>query len=126
MNIVRANMIAAIAVGILLSTFVASSPAQSTQATLLRRTISVKPRRFLRYWKNPAAAEPVYDTWSWAPEISFSIYGPVVNGSQVYVDWMTSDGKPWFSQRMQTPTLEPDFYDEVNHVEDVSLDQLEK
>lgn len=100
--------------------------AVSTEAHILRRTLYVKPRRFGRYWKNPAAAEPVYDTWSWAPEIVFSIYGPVPAGSKVFVEWDTPDGKPWFTQRMSTPTLQPDYYDEVKHAEELTFDQLEK
>lgn len=112
--------------GVTTSTVSNNSAPASTEASILRRTMNVWPRRFLRYWKNPAAAEPVYDTWSWAPEISFSIYGPVVSGSQVYVEWDTPDGKPWFTQRMATPTLEPDYYDEVRNVEDINFDALEK
>lgn len=103
-----------------------SSAPASTEASILRRTLNVWPRRFLRYWKNPAAAEPEYNTWSWAPEISFSIYGPVASGSQVFVEWDTPDGKPWFTQRMRTPTLQADYYDEVKDVEGISHDDLEK
>jgi hypothetical protein len=100
--------------------------AASTEASILRRTLNVKPRRFGRWWRNPAAAEPVYDTFCWAPEIEFSIYGPVASGSQIYVEWDKADGTPWFTQRMSTPTLAADYYDEVKHVEDLSFDALEK
>ncbi|MFT3745748.1 MAG: hypothetical protein QM785_15840 [Pyrinomonadaceae bacterium] len=112
--------------GVTQSTSTTSATPASTEASILRRTMNVWPRRYLRYWKNPAAAEPVYDTWSWAPEISFSIYGPVASGSQVFVEWDTPDGKPWFTQRMRTPTLEPDYYDEVKDVEGISRDDMEK
>lgn len=98
----------------------------SGQTHILRRTLNVWPRRYLRYWKNPSAADPVYDTWSWAPEIAFSIYGPVASGSQVFVEWDMPDGKPWFTQKMRTPTLEADYYDEVKDVEGISRDDLEK
>lgn len=98
----------------------------STEASILRRTLNVWPRRYLRYWKNPAATEPVYDAWSWTPEISFSIYGPVASGSQVFVEWDMPDGKPWFTQRMRTPELQPDYYDEVRDVEGISRDEMEK
>ena len=100
--------------------------AQTGGASLLKRTIAIKPRRFLRWWRNPAAAEPVYDTWSWAPEIKFAINGPVTSGSQIYVDFETADGKPWFSQRMRTPTLDAGYWDDVTEAEDINLDQLEK
>lgn len=99
---------------------------QSTEATLLKRTIAIKPRRFLRWWKNPSAAEPVYNTWSWSPEIKFAINGPVPNGSQLFVEFDTADGKPWFTQRMRTPTLEADYWEIVENAEDLNYDQLEK
>lgn len=93
---------------------------------LLKRTIEVKPRKFLRWWRNPAAAEPVYNTWSWAPEIKFAVNGPVDAGSQIYVEFDTSDGKAWFTQRMRTPTLDVDRWEMVDHVEDINFDGLEK
>ena len=100
--------------------------AQTAGASLLKRTIAIKPRRFLRWWRNPSAAEPVYDTWSWAPEIKFAINGPVDSGSQLYVDFETADGKPWFTQRMRTPTLDAGYWDDVADAEDITFDQLEK
>jgi hypothetical protein len=54
---------------------------RQTEPSLLKRTINVTLKRYLRYWKNPAAAEPVYDTWSWVPLISFAVNGPVPGGS---------------------------------------------
>lgn len=95
-------------------------------AAILKRTVQIRPRRFLRWWKDPNAAEPVYNTWSWAPEIKFAINGPVASGSQITVEFDTADGKPWFTQRMATPTLEDDFWENVEHVEDINFDQLEK
>lgn len=105
----------------------ASAPsASAASASILKRTVQVKPRRFLRWWQNPAAAEPVYNTWSWAPEIKFAINGPVASGSQITVEFDTADGKPWFTERMRTPELEPDYWEIVEDAEDMSLDQLEK
>lgn len=98
----------------------------AASASLLKRTIQVTPRRFLRWWQNPNAAEPVYNTWSWAPEIKFALNGPVISGSQITVEFDTADGKPWFTQRMRTPTLEPDFWEVVEGAEDIDLNQLEK
>jgi hypothetical protein len=100
--------------------------AHAGTASILKRTVQIKPRRFLRWWQNPNAAEPVYNTWSWAPEVKFAINGPVTSGSQLYVEFDTADGKPWFTQRMATPTLEDDYWEMVEHVEDISYDQLEK
>ncbi len=107
----------------------ASGPLLAANAqgpNILKRTVVVTPHRFLRWWKVPTAAEPVYDTWSWAPKIRFAINGPVASGSQIYVDFETADGKLWFSQRMQTPTLEADFWEDVKNAEDMDFDQLEK
>lgn len=98
----------------------------STEAQLLRRTIQVTPRRFTRWWKNPAATEPVYDTYSWAPEIKFAVAGPVPSGSQITVEFETADGKPWFSQKMRTPELNADAWDWVQDVEEMNSDALER
>ncbi|MEQ1762329.1 MAG: hypothetical protein ABL984_04185 [Pyrinomonadaceae bacterium] len=104
----------------------AEANAQSGAPHLLKRTIEVKPRRFLRWWRNPAAAEPVYNTWSWAPEIKFAVNGPVAGGSQITVEFDTTDGKPWFTQRMRTPTLDADRWELVDTAEEMSFDTLEK
>lgn len=118
---------------ILIFSFIAIFPltaltaeAQSGEAHLLKRTIEVTPRRFLRWWRNPAAAEPVYDTWSWAPEIKFAVNGPIPSGSKITVEFDKADGTPWFTQSMRTPTLEADYWELVNSVEDLNFDALEK
>src|SRR5438445_7116332 len=80
---------------------------------VLKRTVQITPRRYLRWWQNPGAAEPVYNTWSWAPEIKIGVHGPLAAGSQITVEFDTADGKPWFTQRMRTPVLEPDRWDIV-------------
>lgn len=94
-----------------------ASARQATEPSILKRTVSVTPRRFLVYWKNPSAAEPVYDTWSWVPVINFAVNGPVPGGSQITVEFDTPDGKPWLTYKMRTPTLEPDYW-EVVEMED--------
>src|SRR5918911_18724 len=109
----------------LLSCLGSNAYARQTEPSLLKRTINVTLKRYLRYWKNPAAAEPVYDTWSWVPLISFAVNGPVPGGSQVYVEFDTPDGKPWLRHNMRTPTLEPDFW-ELLEIEDLNHDALEK
>lgn len=72
--------------------------------TLIKRTIRVTLKRFLRYWKSPTAAEPVYNTWSWAPSTRFQVLGPVAAGSQFSVEYELPSGKPWMEQKCETPT----------------------
>jgi len=117
--VIIASLICVLAAGSLFA-------ANAEGPTILKRTVVVTPHRFLRWWKVPTAAEPVYDTWSWAPKIRFAINGPVASGSQIYVDFETADGKLWFTQRMRTPTLEADYWEDVNDAEDMNFDQLEK
>src|SRR5258706_4404181 len=75
---------------------------QNGGPTLLKRTVAISARRYLRYWPNPSAAEPKYNTWSWTPQIDFQILGPVPGGSQWLFEVATPDGKPWISFKMQT------------------------
>jgi hypothetical protein len=82
-------------------------PARTTRAsaagpTLLKRTVAISTRRFLRYWPNPRAAEPQYNTWSWTPRVSFQILGPVAGGSQLVFEASMPDGKPWMSFNLPT------------------------
>lgn len=80
----------------------------ATGPTILKRTIEVYNYRFLRYWPNPKAAEPQYNTWSWVPRISFEILGPVPGGSQWTVDFQMPDGKPWLSYKCRTEEIGDD------------------
>lgn len=93
--------------------------------TLLKRTVQVTPRRFLRYWKNPKAAEPVYNTYSWVPKVQFEVLGPIEGGSKIYVEIDKPDGKPWMTMNMRTPELDDDVWEEIKG-EDVDTDTLEK
>ena len=81
-----------------------SARVRATQGgpTLLKRTVTVSTKRFLRYWPNPSAAEPKYNTWSWTPQVSFQILGPVPGGSQWMFEASTPDGKPWVSYKLRT------------------------
>jgi hypothetical protein len=81
--------------------------------TILKRTIEISAYRFLRYWPNPKAAEPQYNTWSWVPRVSFTLLGPVPGGSQWYVDFQTPDGKPWISYKCPTEEFGDDIQGEV-------------
>src|SRR5258705_1105272 len=102
---------------VVLSLFMSLSPARLSAAvvsphaagpTILKRTIEVSTYRFLRYWPNPSAREPQYNTWSWVPRVSFELLGPVPGGSQWYVDFQTPEGKPWISYKCQTDELQDD------------------
>ena len=81
-----------------------SAGARATQGgpTLLKRTVTLSTKRFLRYWPNPSAPQPKYNTWSWTPQISFQILGPVPGGSQWMFEASTPDGKPWVSYKLRT------------------------
>lgn len=85
----------------------------AAEITLLKRTIQVNPRRFLRYWKDPKAAEPVYNTYSWVPKIEFEVLGPIESGSKLYVEFDKPDGKPWMTVDMRTPELEDDVWEAI-------------
>lgn len=93
--------------------------------TLLKRTIEVTPKRFLRYWKNPKAAEPVYDTYSWIPQIQFDVLGPIEAGNKLYVEIDMPDGKPWMKVNMRTPELEDDIWETIK-ADSVDDSDLEK
>jgi hypothetical protein len=92
---------------------------------ILKRTIQVTPKRFLRYWKNPKAAEPVYDTYSWIPEIRFEALGPIESGEKLYAEFDTPDGKPWMKVNFRTPSLDADGW-EVIKADSVEDSVLEK
>lgn len=70
--------------------------------TLLKRTVAIKLHRYLRYWPNPAAKEPQYNTYSWVPQVSFSILGPVPGGSQFVAEFQKPTGQSWISTKIPT------------------------
>lgn len=92
-------------------TFLTASAAAAP--VLLKRTIQVTPKRFLRYWKNPKAAEPVYNTYSWIPEIQFDVLGPIESSEKLYVEFDTPDGKPWMKVNLRTPSIETDIWETI-------------
>ena len=99
-----------------------SKAAAQTGPTLLKRTVVIKTRRFLRYWPVPTAAEPKYNTWSWAPQIEFQVIGPVPGGSQWMFEASTPDGKPWVSYKLPTQEVTND---EVLTIKGPDLDESE-
>lgn len=102
-----------------------AAPANAGGVTLLKRTIQVTPKRFLRYWKNPAAAEPVYNTYSWVPVVQFDVLGPITGGSKLVVEFDMPDGRPWLKYDMFTPSLDDDVAETIK-MESWSDDAWEK
>lgn len=117
------NFIALMFIGLLGISIAAQ---ENRSPTLLKRTVNVSVKRYLRYWKNPAAAEPVYDTYSWVPQINFDVLGAISAGGQLYVDFETADGKPWISYKMNTPVLEDDVLENIRIDNSISDEELEK
>jgi hypothetical protein len=95
---------------------------QTGGPTLLKRTVAISAKRYLRYWPNPSAAEPKYNTWSWTPNVEFQILGPVPGGSQWMFEVATPDGKPWVSFKLPTQEVGND---ELVTIKGPDLDQNE-
>ncbi len=102
-----------------------SVSALAGEMTLLKRTVYITPQKYLRYWKNPKAAEPVYNTNSWYPKIRFEVLGPVEAGSKLYVEFDRANGTPWMKVNMVTPNLEDDVWETIKP-ESISSDEEEK
>lgn len=109
------------------SIFTFSAQARTVEGgpTLLKRTVAISARRFLRYWPNPRAAEPQYNTWSWTPKVYFEILGPVPGGGQLVFEVSTPDGKPWVSFNLRTPEAGDDELVKINGP-DLDENELEK
>jgi hypothetical protein len=103
---------------------VRSTPNQSGP-TLLKRTVAISTKRFLRYWPNAKAAEPQYNTWSWTPAITFQLLGPLAGGSQFVFEVSTPDGKPWINFKLPTPEAGDDELVTINGP-DIGETELEK
>jgi hypothetical protein len=72
--------------------------ARQTGPTLMKATIVVRANRLLHYWKAPE----VDNYWSWMPEVSFLVVGPVNTGSAFAVDFTNEAGAPWYSVECET------------------------
>ncbi len=105
----------------------ACPPRAATAAgpTLLKRTVMISTRRYLRYWPNPRAAEPQYNTWSWTPNIYFEYLGPVTGGSQLVFEVAMPDGKPWVSFNLRTDEAGDDEFVKIKGP-DMDENELEK
>jgi hypothetical protein len=109
---------------LLFSPALIATRARPTQAgpTLLKRTVTISTKRFLRYWPNPRAAEPQYNTWSWTPKVYFEMLGPVPGGGQLIFEVSAPDGKPWVSFNLRTPEAADD---ELIKISGPDLDESE-
>jgi hypothetical protein len=108
---------------LLLAGLTSSQSAQAQSGpTLLKRTVAISTKRFLRYWPNPRAAEPQYNTWSWTPKVYFEMLGPVPGGGQLIFEVNTPDGKPWVSFNLRTPEAGDD---ELIKISGPDLDESE-
>ena len=116
--------LAALILLLVVSTLFFSGRASAIQPgpTLLKRTVAISAKRYLRYWPNPSAAEPKYNTWSWTPQVYFEILGPVPGGSQWMFEVATPDGKPWVSFKLPTQEAGDD---ELVTIKGPDLDQNE-
>jgi hypothetical protein len=74
-------------------TFVFTAAAQYPATAILKPTLAIRADLDLGYCKMPDA--PNY--WSWKPEASFTMTGPVEDASFVTFEFTTPDGKPWYS-----------------------------
>ena len=102
-----------LAILVILPFFAAGAAQAQGGPTLLKRTIYVTPQKFLRYWKNPKAAEPIYNTNSWYPKIKFDALGPIESGSKIYVEFDRANGAPWMKVNMDTPSLGDDIFESI-------------
>ncbi len=83
------------------------------EPTLLKRTIFITPMKYVRYWKDPKAAEPVYNTNSWFPKIRFDVLGPIPSGGKLFAEFDRANGSRWTTVNMQSPTLDDDVWETI-------------
>ncbi len=70
--------------------------------TLLKASVIVRANRLLRYWKAPDTD----NYWSWMPEMSFIVTGPINTGSAFVIDFTNETGAPWYSVECETPAID--------------------
>jgi len=80
-----------------------TTSARTIQAgpTLLKASVIVRANRLLHYWKVPEQD----NYWSWMPEMSFYVTGPINSGSAFVIDFTTETGAPWYSVECQTNAI---------------------
>ncbi|MCC7493778.1 MAG: hypothetical protein IT204_15590 [Fimbriimonadaceae bacterium] len=94
-----------LAAGVAVLAWSAPAQAEDGQPGIVRRSLLVTLHRFQRYWKNPAAAEPVYNTWSWLPRVDLTVQGPLPDGSSMFVEFTKPDGKTWCTKQVEVESL---------------------
>ena len=70
--------------------------------TILKASVIVRANRLLRYWKAPEAD----NYWSWMPELSFTVVGPINTGSAFFIDFTNEAGAPWCTVECETPAID--------------------
>lgn len=78
------------------------SPRPQAGPTLLKASLAIRANRLKRYWKAPDTD----DYWSWLPEVSFTVLGPINSGSAFVIDFTNETGAPWYSVECETPTID--------------------
>jgi hypothetical protein len=83
---------------VLLST--GNAGASQDQPTIAKDSIQVTAYTLNVYHKN-------YDNWSWVPQITYRVNGPIPSGSQLYVDFTIPGTGPWVKFDCQTDETQP-------------------
>jgi hypothetical protein len=78
-----------------------SAPATQSGPTLLKASVIVRANRLLHYWKGPEQD----NYWSWMPEMSFYVTGPINTGSAFVIDFTNEAGAPWYSVECETNAI---------------------
>src|SRR5258706_13373135 len=96
---------------ILISAMITGSPASRSPSlahtnqagpALLNSSVIVRANRLKRYWKAP----DMDDYWSWMPEMSFTVTGPINTGSAFFIDFTNEAGAPWYTVECETPAID--------------------
>src|SRR5258708_32202154 len=92
-------------IGIICSIAAGSVPGRSNTSaenqagpTFLKASVIVRANRLLHYWKVPEQD----NYWSWMPEMSFYVTGPINTGSAFVIDFTNEAGAPWYSVECET------------------------
>lgn len=92
-----------------LFTFAGSVLAQYPPTSIVKPSLSIRAVRDQGYWKMPDAK----NYWSWMPEVSFQVTGPIEDASFLTFDFTTPDGKPWYSWDTRPISVEAGHYREI-------------
>lgn len=91
-------IVCAIVIGSLPVRSTLSAPEVQSGPTLLKASVIVRANRLLHYWKVPEQD----NYWSWMPEMSFYVTGPINTGSAFVIDFTNEAGAPWYSVECET------------------------